>query len=90
MHESIWRIKEKTSRAEIRMSSSLFRCVLASLKEGVSVHPSVGPSVRHTLFGFLRNGPNLNKVAPGKLCHLKDHSEKSRWADRQKHLMSEF
>ena len=50
VHESIWRIKEKTSRAEIRMSSSLFRCVLASLKEGVSVHPSVGPSVCHTFF----------------------------------------
>ena len=47
----------------------VFRCVLASLYEGPSVRPSIGPSVRqsvsHTLVEFLRNGPNLNKIASG-------------------------
>ena len=30
-----------------------------------SVRRSVGRSVRHTRVEFLRNGPNLNKIAPG-------------------------
>ena len=39
-----------------------------------SVRPSVRRSVRHTRVEFLRNGPNLNKIASG-ICHLKDNSK---------------
>ena len=45
--------------------TNIFRCVLASLKEGVTVRPSVRPSVRHTRVEFLRNGLILSKIASG-------------------------
>ena len=47
--------------------SHLYKKVCPSV--GPSVHPSVGLSVRrsvgHTRVEFLRNGPNLNKIASG-------------------------
>ena len=41
-----------------------FRSVLASLRESVSVRPSVCQSVRHTWVEFLKNGLHLNRIAP--------------------------
>ena len=60
------------TRVEIK-EKWLFRCVLASLQEGVSVRrsvrwsvgPSVRPSVGHTQVEFLRNGLNSNEIASG-------------------------
>ena len=41
----------------------VFRCVLASLKEGPSVRPFVRSFVGHTRVEILRNGPIWNKIA---------------------------
>ena len=66
-----------------------FRCVFASLSEGVSirrfVRPPVRPSVHHTRVEFLRNGLNLNKIVSGTWNYdtKKDDSETSARADPQ-------
>ena len=43
--------------------SHLYKRVCPSVRP--SVRPSVGRSVRHTRVEYLRNGPNLNKIASG-------------------------
>ena len=41
--------RPKTEPANENESVGLFRCVLASLYEGLSVRPSVGPSIRRSV-----------------------------------------
>ena len=60
--------------------SHLYKRVCPSARQMVGW--SVGPSVRHTRVEFLRNGPNLNKIAPEISMPLKRHSKTSSSPER--------
>ena len=57
---------------------SIRGCVHPSARR--SVGPSVRQSVRHTRVEFLRNRPNLNKIASGIWKYSCDHVERN-WGD---------
>ena len=60
----------------MRSRISIRGCVRPSVRR--SVGRSVGPSVRHTRVAFLRNRPNLNKIASG----IRKYAIKRRFKDK--------